>query len=416
MAALAIAGSCTLKDQSAPSLVGPSELGLSLNMTASPDSVIRDGASQTQVVVWARDANARPYANLSMRLTIECVTEQGRQTADLGALSAKTVATGSDGRANIVYTAPPETSPLDQFCSYDTVWVTATPILDNYANQFIREVEIHLVPPGIIVPPSDLAPTFTYLPAAPSEGEAVSFDATESTGAIASYSWTFGDGGTATGSVVAHTFGSTGSYQVTLTVADAVGRASSTTQIVTVEPGTGPSANFTYSPSAATVGTAINFNGLSSAPAAGRTISSYSWDFGDGSGASGPYPSHTYQAAGTYTVTLLVTDNFGKTGSTTKTVAVSAFAAPVAAFTVSPTSGTAGVTTFYFNASTSTAAEGHSIVKYVWDYGNGAAPAEFTVPTGASATYPAAGTYTVTLTVTDDLGVTNTTTATITVS
>jgi subtilisin-like proprotein convertase family protein/subtilisin family serine protease len=50
------------------------------------------------------------------------------------------------------------------------------------------------------------------------------------------------------------------------------------------------------------------------------TIVSRAWDFGDGTTGSGPFVSHTYDAAGTYTVTLTVTDSFGATATASQTV------------------------------------------------------------------------------------------------
>lgn len=67
------------------------------------------------------------------------------------------------------------------------------------------------------------------------------------------------------------------------------------------------------------------------------SISSYSWQFGDGSVATGVSPSHTYAAAGTYPVRLIVTDNQGATAELTKSVTVSAPSAALAADTFART-------------------------------------------------------------------------------
>ncbi|GER22676.1 hypothetical protein NCCP1664_11730 [Zafaria cholistanensis] len=78
---------------------------------------------------------------------------------------------------------------------------------------------------------------------------------------------------------------------------------------------TPPSASFTSSAE----GLAVAVDGSGSTDADG-TIASYAWEFGDGATATGATASHTYAAAGTYTVRLTVTDNGGATSSTTGTV------------------------------------------------------------------------------------------------
>jgi hypothetical protein len=59
----------------------------------------------------------------------------------------------------------------------------------------------------------------------------------------------------------------------------------------------------------------------SSSPGSGG-IASYSWDFGDGGTASGPNPTHTFQAPGAFTVTLTLRDDGGFSFSTTRQVSV----------------------------------------------------------------------------------------------
>ncbi|MBO9625100.1 MAG: PKD domain-containing protein [Microbacterium sp.] len=135
---------------------------------------------------------------------------------------------------------------------------------------------------------------------------------------------------------------------------------------------------------------------------AGQSITGYSWTFGDGSTGSGVTASHVYAAAGTYTVTLTVTDGRGLSATTTKKVTVAAAnAAPVAAFTVSADGMTASV-----DGSASADPDGR-IASYMWSWGDG-----LSLGSGATAShpYPGPGTYTVTLTVTDDRGATGTAT------
>ncbi len=79
------------------------------------------------------------------------------------------------------------------------------------------------------------------------------------------------------------------------------------------------------------------------------TIASRAWNFGDSSSSTVTSPSHTYAAAGTYSVTLTVTDNSGKTGSTTKSVTVSSGTGTVLTKGVALTglSAVAGASTVY---------------------------------------------------------------------
>jgi hypothetical protein len=70
------------------------------------------------------------------------------------------------------------------------------------------------------------------------------------------------------------------------------------------------------------VNQAITFDGSGSTAALGRTISSYSWNFGDGTTGTGEKPVHTYNIDGEFTVTLTVTDNAGASNTDTTTVKI----------------------------------------------------------------------------------------------
>ncbi|KQZ90331.1 hypothetical protein ASD62_14575 [Phycicoccus sp. Root563] len=221
--------------------------------------------------------------------------------------------------------------------------------------------------------------------------------------AIASYAWDFGDGATATGVTASHAYAAAGTYTVRLTVTDDRGATNSTTRAVTVVTNQAPTASFTDSESFLTLGV----NGSASSDPDG-TVASYAWDFGDGASATGATASHSYAAAGTYTVRLTVTDDKGATGTTARavTVATAPNQPPTASFTHSESFLKTSV-----NGSASTDADG-TVAAYAWSWGDGAANG-----TGATAThtYAAAGTYTVKLTVTDDKGDSGTTSSSVTV-
>jgi PKD repeat protein len=109
--------------------------------------------------------------------------------------------------------------------------------------------------------------------------------------------------------------------------------------------------------------------------------------------------AHTYTGANSYSVTLTVTNDRGVPASTTQTVVVGATTLPTAAFTTSPAAPGVGEMVF-FNAAPSAAAVGRSISSYQWLFGDGEAAGGIST----SHKYQTAGTFTVTLTVADDLG------------
>jgi PKD repeat protein len=270
---------------------------------------------------------------------------------------------------------------LDEFAVYPTA-LTATQAATHYA-----------LGHGQVAPTAAFTDTVS--------NQTVTFSPTGSSvpsgESIASYSWNFGDGtALSTASNPVHTFATGGTYPVSLTVTSTSTLSGTVTHNVTVAaPHTLPTAVIGKTVSGLT-GT---FDATGSLAFDGATVNSYLWTFGDGSTSTIAKPVHTYATAGTYPVTLVVTDTLGATSSTAATSVSPTHSAPVPSFSA-PTTGL----TVAVNASATTASDGATLT-YDWNWGDGS-----THGSGVSAThkYAAAGNYTVTLTVTDSIGSTAT--------
>ena len=252
---------------------------------------------------------------------------------------------------------------------------------------------------------------FSATPAIPAPGSPVTLtavDVGDACGTATGYTWDFGDGSepvTTTGPSVNYTYAARGSYTVSLSV-QCTGTPPPDTS-ATLHVDSPPTATFTTAPASAFVpGTTVSFDGSGSSAVPGGTITDYKWSFGDGSPAvdtgTTATAQHAYPVAGIYTVTLTTTDELGATGSFSQQVTADE---PTAAFRVS-SSNPAPNAPVSFDASTTTDPES-TITHYVWDFGDGA-----TLDAGASPTtthsFSTAGTYTVKLTVTDQLGLADT--------
>jgi PKD repeat protein len=175
-----------------------------------------------------------------------------------------------------------------------------------------------------------------------------------------------------------------------------------------------PTASFTFSPSAPSVGGSVTFD-ASGSRLDGITcglICSYEWDFGDGTTATGLLAQHSFQTTGVHNVTLRVTGPAGTSSSTSRSFAIAPPSAPTAAFTVAPASPVATQQAI-FDATTSSVGAGATIVTYAFNFGNGDT-ASSGVPI-VPYTYPAPGAYVVSLAVTDSLGRTASVTVAVTV-
>jgi PKD repeat protein len=229
----------------------------------------------------------------------------------------------------------------------------------------------------------------------------------DSDGTITSYSWDFGDGSNSNEQNPNHSYNSAGNYTVTLTVTDDDGAQNTDTSSASISnPDTGnqaPSANVN-GPYSGITGTAINFSSAGSSDSDG-TIASYSWSFGDGNSSSSANPTHSYSVAGSYTVSLIVTDNDGASSTastTTATISDPANNAPPVANANGPYSGTIG-TAISFSSAGSSDSDG-TIASYSWSFGDG----NTSTTANPTHSYTSAGRYTVSLTVTDNDGASST--------
>jgi PKD repeat protein len=416
LAAAVIAGACAITDTQPPPFAGPSEMALSLQLTANPDVLSLDGASQSQVRIVARDSSGQPKSGVLLRA--ETVVDG--VAVDYGSLSARTRTTDGSGTATFTYTAPEMVGN-----DVPNVQVSITPEGAGYedaASHIRRLITIRLVPPGVIgaLPNAD----FTSSPPNPAAFTDVRFDASASSGglgaAITSYVWDFGDNSSGTGVAPTHQYSLPGAYQVKLTVTNSSGLSHSVTKAITIGAGAAPTANFVFSPNSPSVGVSIFFNGSSSTAGLGHRIVQYDWDFGNNVRRSGVSVSNSYSAAGVYNVTLTVTDEVGQTAQIVRAVTVGASTA-VASFTFSPGDPSAG-TLITFNASSSRGENNNSIRRYQWNFGC-SAPAQCTTATFTSTTsatvtntFNVPFTFVVTLTITDSQNKTATTTQEVTVA
>ncbi len=162
------------------------------------------------------------------------------------------------------------------------------------------------------------------------EGSAVAFSGSASGGQGAlSYSWSFGDGGTASGTLApSHVYDDNGTYTVTLTVTDSLGQTGTSTTTATI-------ANVAPTPSpggpySGTAGIAVAFSGSATDPSSADTKAglSWLWSFGDGTTSTAQSPSHAYAQAGTYAVTLTATDKDGGSASASTSATIQSGSQP----------------------------------------------------------------------------------------
>ena len=179
-----------------------------------------------------------------------------------------------------------------------------------------------------------------------------------------------GAGSSASGSTLtpSHVYANPGTYTATLSATDAAGHSGNSTTAVTVND-VPPTVTVTDPPPVA--GSPVSFTASATdvSPAVQAAGYTYAWTFGDGTTGTGGTSSHTYATAGTYTVTVTAMDEYGKTGTASETITISA---PGSTGTLNVSAGSSitsnPLATVTFAGSVS---GGTAPYSYSWNYGDG---------------------------------------------
>jgi len=300
--------------------------------------------------------------------------------------------------SNAVWTALNMTIQNKTWTATISEQTKGTPIIffveafDNVGNS-AKTADIDII---ALIPDSPPIALLMYTPPIVFTDEIVNFDASGSydpDGFIVSYSWDFGDGITATGSTSSHSYSDDGEYLVILKIIDN-DKIETFKAAIQVVKNRSPIAILNESKTFINKKEKTSFNASSSFDPDGEIIS-YKWNFEDGNTKMGKTVSHSFAKSGFYTIKLTVIDNDGATDSAYVTKFVGNNL-PIASFTAIAQTPNSEMK-ISFEASESYDPDG-IIVSYIWDFGDG------NTATGKTTdhTYNKKGTYTITLTVTDD--------------
>lgn len=255
----------------------------------------------------------------------------------------------------------------------------------------IKEYTVNASPVAVIQAPEKVAPN--------QEFQLSSTSSSDSNNPQLSFRWFIDGEEISTDPSFTHQIAEPGIYDIRLVADDMLGLANSvseSTQTIRVNQNPVP----VITAPAAISTSFISFSADSSFSVS-RDSATFTWDFGDGNTATGPNPSHAYQQAGTYTVTLEINDGQQLPNSlqrTTKEIIVNAF--PIARFELPEV--IAPGEAIPLDGTPSTDPDG-SINQYSW-FVNGEPYAE---GIQQELTLPEAGIYSITLEVTDDSGFDN---------
>lgn len=210
----------------------------------------------------------------------------------------------------------------------------------------------------------------------------------QSLGSPTSWSWNFGNGNTSTAQNPTASYFTPGTYTVTLTATNGNG-SNTLTRTGYIVVNEAPTVNFQPSVTSGCFPLRVNFSDLSTA-GPNNTNTSWQWDFGNGTTSTAQNPSITYTTAGTFTVTLRVTNDKGCSRVVSRNALINVTTGVTASFThTQPTVCQPPATVRFTNTST-----GPGTLTYQWFFGDGTGPVLATSPTH---TYATTGNYTATL-------------------
>lgn len=214
---------------------------------------------------------------------------------------------------------------------------------------------------------------------------------------ISSYKWEFDDGITLYGETISRDFKSQNEYNTTLTVSDRFNHSKSEEFNINIEEQS--ETLQTQVNIEIESGEAIKLSGENSISTDNSDIVSYSWDFDDGETYEGESVQYSFNDGGLYTVTLTAEDENGNIHS--ENIHINVLSDITSDISITNENGFS----YTFDASESIIEEDIENVSYMWDFGDG--QSEETNNPEVSHTYEDANTYTVTLQIQSEEGVTS---------
>lgn len=356
------------------------------------------------------------------------LTVPGSQTVDEGLpLTFTVTATDPDQPANTVTLActncaalgatfnaatgqfswtPTEAQGVGDYTVTFTATDNGTPSLSDTKSVAVHVNEVNAPPTA----------SFTVDDSTPVRGQIVNFDASASTdpdpgGSITSYEWNFGDGNTTTVTIntITHKYTTIGSYTITLKVTDITATTGTTTMVIAVvnQP---PVISVTADKTVATPGELITVT-LAYSDADGDPLTvTVNWGDGTVDPVTGNAASHAYTDRAGFTIAVTAEDGQGDPVSRTIHVIISD--APLLSITLDKAAASTGEAV---TVAISGSDPDGSISTTRIDWGDGTVEALTSAQTSATHKYTAAGTYTITVSVTDNRGIITTRTSTVTI-